>query len=268
LKPGYYLLSCRLRSCKIRGAGSMSHENSQFDIPAIQLRESKTQPRVSLSREIGEAQITHTIFGKAKVRIIRKGDQARRILILAAIAVAAITAAAWQGWFAPQQTEPERGMAPAPAASVEAQVNVPTPQPESIALPVAPPLVKSEPVMPPATGISPPVANQEIVPQQPGNLKEAEHKTVVPARTQLKPLPIKPKPVPAEPLMAGKPRPSAVANKDALTNRADIPPAVAIPAQPAASSPAAVVPLGKDDITIQSPVGDKQLSDPINAPGK
>jgi hypothetical protein len=262
----------------------MSHENSQFDIPAIQLRESKTQPRVSLSREIGEAQITHTIFGRAKVRIIRKGDQARRNTILAAIAVAAVAAAAWQGWFSPQQTEPEQSAASAPAASVEAQVHVPASQPENIAPPAIPPSVKSEPVTPPAAAITPPVASQKIAPQQSIELKDAGQKTAVPAKVQPKPVPIKPKAVPAEPLKAGKPPTApAAANKDTLKNQADMPvaakplpakrsvtPAVvpSAAAQPAASSPAAVVPPGKEDFTIQSPVDDKQLSAPISAPGK
>lgn len=265
----------------------MSHENSQFDIPVIQLRESRTQPKVSLSREIGEAQITHTIFGKAKVRIIRKGDQARRNMILAAIAVAAVAAAAWQGWFTLQQTEPEQGMAPAPAASAEAQLNVPASQPESIAPLATPPLVRTEPVIPPATGVSAPVASQKILPQQPGDLKEAGQKAVVPAKVQPKPVPIKPKPVPAEPVNAepqvagNRQTVPASANGNALKNPTDMPaPARALPAkrpvapaaaaivQPAASSPAAVVPPDAEIISIQSPVDEKQLSAPINVPGK
>jgi hypothetical protein len=240
---------------------------------------------VSLSREIGEAQITHTIFGRAKVRIIRKGDQARRNMIFAAIAAAAVAAAAWQGWFIPQQTEPEQGMAPAPAASVEAQIHVPASQPESIVLPVTQPLVKSEPVVLPVPAVTSPAPSQKIVPQQPSNLKDAGQTTAIPVQAQPKPVPIKPKPVLAEPQMAGNPQTApTAATKDALKNPTDIQPAKVLPArrpvapaaaspgmapaQPAASSPAAVVPQGKEDITIQSPIDEKQLSAPINAPGK
>ena len=102
-----YHAACR--SCNIQGAGIMVHENSQFDISGIQLRESKTQPKVSFSREIGDAQIIHTIFGRAKVRIIRKNDKLNRALLLtAAVVMTAIAAVVWQGWFASQQIEPQQ----------------------------------------------------------------------------------------------------------------------------------------------------------------
>lgn len=262
----------------------MSHENSQFDIPAIQLRESKTQPRVSLSREIGEAQITHTIFGRAKVRIIRKGDQARRNMILAAITMAALAVAAWQGWFTSLQTEPVQSTTPASAVNTGAQVNVPASLPEGISAPAIPPLGTSEPVVSPAAANNSPAAIQKVAPQQTIELKDAGQKTPAPAKVQPKPVPVKPKPVPAEPLKVGKPTIApAAANKDTLKNQADMPvparqlpakrpvtPAVATSpaAQPAASSPAAVAPPGKEDFTIQSPVDDKQLSAPISTPGK
>ena len=257
----------------------MSHENSQFDIPAIQLRESKTQPKVSLSREIGEAQITQTIFGRAKVRIIRRGDQARRNLMLAAIVVV-LALAAWQGWLTWQQTEQTQSVAPAPDASAEAQASLPASQPESTVSPVILPAVKSEPVTPPASGISVPVASQKNVPQQAGNLKEAGQKPTVPAKAQPKPVMIKPKAISPVPMMAPRQPAPVATNKDVLKNQTDMPPArdlpakrpvtpaVAPPVQPAASSPVVAVPPGKEEVTIQSPIGDKQLSAPINAPGK
>ena len=257
----------------------MSHENSQFEIPAIQLRESRTQPKVSLSREIGEAQITHTIFGRAKVRIIRKGDQARHNMMLAAIVVV-LAVAAWQGWLTWQQTEQTQSVAPAPEASVEAQARLPVSQPESTVPPVILPAVKSEPVTPPASGISIPVASQKSVPQQAGNLKEAGQKPAVPAKAQPKPVMIKPKAISPAPMMAPQQPAPVATSKDVLKNPTDMPPARELPAkrvvtpaavppvQPAASSPVVAVPPGKEEITIQSPIGDKQLSAPINAPGK
>lgn len=258
----------------------MSNENSQVEMPGIQLRESRTQPRVSLSREIGEAQITHTIFGKAKVRIIRKGDQARRYMMLAAIVVAVLAAAAWHGWLTFPQTGPEQSTAP--AADTEVQASVPPPQPENVALPAAPSPVKVETVTPPATGINPPAASRKVVSPQPRDLQGEEQKVAKPLKAQPRLAPIKSNPVPAAPLMTGKPQiaPTA-ANKDVLKNQTEMPqparvlpakrpatPAATTPAPSAASNPAAVVPLGKDDITIQPPVGDSQLSPPINAPGK
>jgi hypothetical protein len=256
----------------------MSHENSQFEIPAIQLRESRTQPKVSLSREIGEAQITHTLFGRAKVRIIRKGDQARRNMMLAAIVVV-LAVAAWQGWLTLQQTEQTQNVAPAPGASTGAQASLPASQPESTVSPAIPPAVKSEPVTPLASEISAPAASRKSVPQQAGNLKEAGQKPTVPAKAQPKPVMIKPKAISPVPMIAPQqPAPVAI-SKDVLKNQTDMPPAREMPAkravtpavppvQPAASSPVVAVPPGKEEITIQSPIGDKQLSAPINAPGK
>jgi hypothetical protein len=99
---------------------------------------------------------------------------------------------------------------------------------------------------------------------------------------------IKPKPVNAEPMTAGKPPAAPTApNQDAMKNqtvspqparnlpvRRPIPAAVATPpvAQPAASSPATAAPMAvpqvKEEAASQSPMDDTQLSAPINAPAK
>jgi len=85
----------------------MWHEISQFDIPDRQLL--ATNPPSSEGRwlDIGEAKITHTIFGKAKVRIIREQDKKRRVWLLSGLALAlmVLAAAAWRGWEGPQQAD-------------------------------------------------------------------------------------------------------------------------------------------------------------------
>src|SRR5665647_2446870 len=81
----------------------MGHEVSQFDILDCQLLATNSQPRVSLMSDIGEAKITHTIFGRAKVRVIREQDRKRRAWMLTVLVVTAIAAAAWQGWIIFQQ---------------------------------------------------------------------------------------------------------------------------------------------------------------------
>jgi hypothetical protein len=258
----------------------MSNEDSQFDIPVIQLRESKTQPKVSFSREIGEAQITHTIFGRAKVRIIRKGDQARRYMLLAVLAVVAVAIAAWQGLFTSQQTEPLQSSIPLTPASSEVQASTPAFQPEYIASPAASPTMPSEPATPSPATVNTPSISQKNVPQQPPAIAVTEQKTVKPAMIQPKPLiaqpkavtlqqkPVttQPKPVPAQPLTASKPQ--AEPSKRPVA----APPATKPVVQPAASSPAAVaplaVPLVKESTTTQSPIGDKLLSDPVNVQSK
>jgi hypothetical protein len=253
----------------------MSHENSQFDISAIQLRESKTQPKVSLSREIGEAQITHTIFGKAKVRIIRKGDQARRTLLLSAIAIAAVAAAVWQGWPILQQTDPVQNTDLAASASAAAS------QAENVAPLAGIPSVHSEPLTPSASGVTLPAVNRENMPQQTNGLKGAGQMVAKPVPVPPKPVMIKPKPVTVEPSIAGKPQtvPTAIVQpqnplppKLLPAMRPAAPAVVKPPAvQSAASSPAVAaplaVPLGKADTAAPSPMDDTQLSAPINASG-
>jgi hypothetical protein len=64
--------------------------------------------------DIGEAQVTHTIFGRAKVRIIRRQDKVRRTLWLTATAAMALTVLAWQIWL-PSQAEPPHSADPAAA---------------------------------------------------------------------------------------------------------------------------------------------------------
>ena len=76
----------------------MRHEISQFDISDRQLLATNAQPRVVRLMDIGEAKITRTIFGRTRVRVTRERDKKRRTWLLAALAVMALAAAAWQGW--------------------------------------------------------------------------------------------------------------------------------------------------------------------------
>lgn len=257
----------------------MVQENSQFDISGIQLRESKTQPKVSLSREIGDAQIIHTIFGRAKVRIIRKNDKLYRALWLtAAVAVTAIAAIVLLGWYASQQIEPQQNADPIPSVTSEVKASTPDAKPENMAAPAESPPVKSEPITPPPSETGKPTITQNSAPQQPIGLKNARKKIV-------KPITIKPKPVAVEPLPTDKPQTApAAANNNVLNTPADktrplapvrrpVTSAVTTPAAaPAASSPAAVAPpsdlSGKQDTAVKSTADDKQLSDPINVQSK
>src|SRR5512138_155268 len=107
------------------------HEMSQLDIPDRQLRTTSAHPRVSISREIGEATITHTIFGKAKVRIVRKHDRFRRGLELIVLVLLAV--AAWQMWLASQAN------APLPSPDSPSSVSASARQPETISPPATAP---------------------------------------------------------------------------------------------------------------------------------
>lgn len=278
----------------------MNQQNSEFEISGIQLRESKTQPRVSMSREIGEAQIVHTIFGKAKVRIIRKHDKMRRALWWAGVAgAAAIAAVAWQqGWFAPQQTEPQQSADALPAASPEAQSSVAAsnslfPAASAVGGATAP----EEPVFQ--------TLPQKLIAQQANEIRAAE-RAAMSAMEQNKPAvvarqrpvvtppvapsePVAPKAVIARPRPVAPPpgmevKPVAAPPVDNAVKKPTgmLPPAKPMPVapavtatrvtQPVASSPAAAVPLAspviKENAAPQLPAGEKTLSDPVNTTGK
>ena len=108
----------------------MGHEISQFDILDRQLLATNTQPRVSIMSDIGEAKITHTIFGGAKVRVIREQDRKLRAWLLAVLVVTVVAASAWQGWIIFQRMQ---YVAPAVPLSERIQVSEPVFRPAYIA---------------------------------------------------------------------------------------------------------------------------------------
>jgi cytoskeletal protein RodZ len=85
----------------------MGYEISQFDIQDRQLMASDLQPKTAKASDIGEAKVTRTFFGRARVRVIRAQDRKRRTWLLAALLVMAAAAAAWQGWVIVQRVENE-----------------------------------------------------------------------------------------------------------------------------------------------------------------
>lgn len=267
----------------------MIQEISQLDIPDRQLM-APAQP--SVWTEIGEAEITHTIFGKAKVRIIRKQDQARRrARLLTVLAVAAMAIAGALVWNASQQSEPLQSAAPLPPASAKVQESAPAIQTENIA-PAPPPSVTNESVAPPQIAINKPATSQKSVAQQSPDLKGDEQKAAKQVTIHQKPIAVQPKPATPQPLAASQPQTASLAaDNKASKNQTDtqpagkpsppkqpVAPAVAAPAvtqpaaQSAAGSPADIAPLAspivKEDTTTQSPAGDKQPADPVNAQGK
>jgi hypothetical protein len=236
----------------------MSHEISELDIPDRLLLPAHARARVST--EIGEAVVTHSIFGRAKVRIIRKGDRMRRTVWVMALAVAAAAAmAAWQGWLASQQPELLQGTEPEPSLNATAQQSVPAAQPEYAAQPAVVPPLESKP-------LTSPQGEQNVVPAGPKSTQSQ-------AQAAPDAVPVKPDavpsmtrklqtPAPAEgEIGAGKPantqHPPKPAPKPAVT------PTVATPRvmQPAAQ----VVPVDKEDAAAQAPAMDRPAADPVNA---
>lgn len=132
----------------------MSHEIGQLDIPDPRLRTSSASSRASVWTEIGEAQITHTLFGRAKVRIIRKHDKIRRALWLMA-AVAVLTVTAWQTWLATQQAAAPQSAESAPPSSANAIEDAPLTQTEAVSMPAAEPTLQSVQLAPAPTAPAP-----------------------------------------------------------------------------------------------------------------
>ena len=241
----------------------MGHEISQYDISDRQLLASKTQSRVGKGKDIGEAKITHTIFGRAKVRVIREQDKKRRAWLLTGLAVTVLAAAAWQGWIATNRITP-------PPLSARIQVGAPAFQPGFLS-PSTTPSARSKPGASSQTEINNQVASRKNAPQQPPGLNVAGQ--------------IAAKPVTAQPLTAGKPQTASLAtNNNPSKNQtgmqqipklsAPIQPATAIvripiATQPAASSAAAAAPLAeplvKEVTSTPSPTGINLPSSPVNA---
>src|SRR5512135_287457 len=158
----------------------MRHEDRELDIPNRQMLTANLEPRVSISRDIGEATVTHTIFGKAKVRIVRKYDNLRRAMWL--LVTAALAAAAWQAWLAFRPVEPLQSADPFSSANAPEQESQPVHLPE-----IAAPSAESKPVTAPAVAVAKPVINQQTVPHPAPGFKAA---APIPAK------PVAPRPLP------------------------------------------------------------------------
>lgn len=200
----------------------MEREARKNDIPGRQLLVTSAQPGAGMWKDLGEAKITHSIFGRAKVRIVREQDKIRRALLLTALAVMAIAAAVWQGWGAMQQTEP----LPATPVRAKVQVSAPAFQPEYFTPSATLPSVSIKPEAPSQTEINKP-DSQKNSPQQSLGLKASEQIDVTP--------------VAAKPLKASKRAASLAANNNSSKNQADMqqPSSMSAPIQSAAPTVAA-----------------------------
>ena len=85
----------------------MGYEISQFDIQDRELHAGDPQPKTVKASDIGEAKVTRTFFGRARVRVIRAQDRKRRAWLLTVLLVIVAAAAAWQGWVIVQRVENE-----------------------------------------------------------------------------------------------------------------------------------------------------------------
>jgi hypothetical protein len=215
----------------------MGHEISQFDIPDRQLMAGSGQAR--MWSDIGEAKITHSIFGVARVRVIREKDKVVRAWLLAALLVIALAVAAWQGWIALQQS---KLLAATPPLSERISIGAPVFHPEIMPPAKAAGRGKSESLI--QTEIDSLVSNPNARPPRPPALNANKPEDAIP--------------VAAQPAMTGntQPAPLATNNGSSLNQTTTQPhskmstpgqpavPAVATPPaeQPSANKPAPAAP--------------------------
>jgi hypothetical protein len=192
----------------------MGHEISQFDIPDRQLMAGSGQ--AGIWSDIGEAKITHTIFGRAKIRVVREKDKILRAWLLAVLAVIMLSVAAWQGWVALQQS---KLLADVPPLSERISVSAPVFHPEIIPSAKSSGRGRSESLI--QSEIDSLVASPNRLPPRPPGLNAGK-----PAE----------QPVTDKPLMAGNPQaaPPAAHNGSSLNQTNTQPHPKISPSQPAA----------------------------------
>jgi len=234
----------------------MGHEISQFDISDRQLLSSNAQSRVGMWIDIGEAKITRTIFGRARIRVIREQDKVRRVWLLTALLVTSMAAASWHWWIASQQAQ--QTLPPPLPLSATIRVSAPTFQPEYTPPPGTPQSRMRNSKTTTQDLLSNLTTRREPRPQPPLDLKSSRKMAA--------------NPITAQPLPASKPQKASPAtNNDESKTQTDMqpPPKLSSPLQPAENISAADDPISelliKDAASAQSPPVDNQPPDPVSA---
>jgi hypothetical protein len=269
----------------------MSQDVNQLDIPDRQLLTSNARP--SIWTEIGDAKITHTIFGKAKVRIVRRHDNTHRKLWLAGIAAIVVAAAVWQGLFTQRQTDPVQNEDLPPPTRAKEKVSPPAFQSENIASPAIPPAAIKEPdtqaqVETDKSAIITKSASESAIDLQKNEPQFGKTPVPQPKPHMVQRRPVVAQPVKPQPLADGKPQATQPAAISASSNTIEASPPVKLPppklivapvtATPpvapsqSASSPADIIqltaPLGKHGAATPPPAAIDQLSAPVDVQSK
>jgi hypothetical protein len=84
---------------------------------------------VGIVSDIGAVKITRTIFGRTRIRVVRKQDRNRRAWLLTIMLATATAAAGWQGWIIFQK---EEYVAPPVPLSERIEVSAPVFRPAHI----------------------------------------------------------------------------------------------------------------------------------------
>jgi hypothetical protein len=218
-----------------------------------------SQIKASEWTEIGQAEVVHTIFGKAKVRVIRKHDKMRRALYLLAIGVA--FAIAWEGWVLYQHVETQQEAVFIPQFSTKIEASPTASKPEGISVSSTTLPVKNNSKTSFQTNIGDQVANDKNKPELPHDLSNT-------AQIIAKPIihhpisPIAPQSAPnaTNGNQSDKTLLPQQLSKQSLTKSQRVAPTGA--SSPSAVSP--IMPLGNEGLPRQA-TGEMQFMDPINA---
>lgn len=127
----------------------MQYDMERFDQPLVD----ETQPKAHVWTDIGEAEVEHSIFGKAKVRVYRRKDEIRGAVRWTLLTIGIVVGAVWL--ISDISRQPGIVYVAPPAPTVE----VATPEPQK-PVPVAPQF---------NSRITPPIAMKKPVPPLPSS---------------------------------------------------------------------------------------------------
>jgi len=229
----------------------MEHELSQFEVPSRRLLATGIPPGECMPTDIGKAEIAHTIFGRARIRIVREHAKSRHKLLLFAVMT---VVAAGVALYLPQHTEqPVEEDTPQPI-NEKVQISAPEFQPEPVVSPATQPAQPAQPVIEVSRVPAPVESYSAKTRMEPEPQKTIAPKEVVPEVAR---------PEPQQPLVPSKPKGvDAVTsyNKPTARPEASQPPVkVDVVKQP---KNADVVPLeAQPEVAGQEP--DIQLDDPL-----
>jgi cytoskeletal protein RodZ len=112
----------------LQGVANVQNESGQYEIPAHRLLVTFDGKRVGEGKNLGEARVVSTLFGKARVRIIHEQDKSWGwFLPLAVAAIGGILAAVWL-WQDIFRQEPLHNAATPDVSAVTVQAVIPVPQ--------------------------------------------------------------------------------------------------------------------------------------------
>lgn len=136
----------------------MQYDMERFDQPLVD----ETQPKAHVWTDIGEAEVEHSIFGKAKVRVYRKKDEIRGAVRWTLVTIAIVVGTVWLIRDISRQPEIAYVAPPEPAVEfVTSEPQKPVPVAPQIKPRVTPPIAMTKPV-PQLQASSAPVAARPL----------------------------------------------------------------------------------------------------------